>query len=213
MRSCKHLKNTKISVNKIICRTVGVLFVLTMLSAWLTCGLYAKYIVADSFEDSASVQKTGISKIELIENEVELIDDPDEAVEKDRIYDFIDKEKNGNEYKVLPGVEIPKNPFIRITGSTPASSDEPLVSYNLYLKVIEENIPDTVIYEILKDWEIVGEKGTTTTYKYKNAIDSSFSGKIYVLKDNKIKVKENYVDNGKPFSLSFEAWIKQINQG
>ena len=210
--SKKHSKKSKVTVNNVVLHTVGILLVLTMLSVWLTCGLYAKYIVSENFEDSATVQKTGNSNIELLEHKAVLIEDADKAVQLDSVYELSNEETETNDYKfVLPGVDIPKDPFARITGSA-VTSDQPLLSYNLYIKVVEENIPATVSYDISADWELVGKEGTTSTYKYKKDIASNFSGTIYILKDNKIMVSDKYVGNGKSFSLSFDAWLKQIPQ-
>lgn len=215
MHRSKYSGKTQVSVQNIMYRTVGVLLVLTMLSAWLLCGLYAKYTVSESYQDSASVAKIGVDKLELLEHEAVLIDDADRAVQQDSVYELTDNEVTKNDYDVvLPGVDIPKDPFIRIKGDSKASIDEAKTSYELYLNVVEEDLPDTVTYEMAEGWKLIKTEtsqsnGVVYTYKYNKVIDSQFSGKFSVLKDNKLKVSASYVGNGK-FSLTFNAWLAQI---
>lgn len=211
MRRYNYYKKPKNSAYNIMYRTVGILFVLTMLFVWLSSGLFAKYLVAENFEDSASIYATGIKKFELLEHEAELITDADEAAEKNNVYKLTSTEVTENEYDVvLPGVYIPKDPFIRITGDRQATADG-IVAYNLYVRVIEENIPDTVTYDLSTDWVLEKtESENVFVYKYNKIIHPGFSGTIYILNDNQLKVSERYVGDGN-FSLSFDAWLKQTN--
>lgn len=212
MRNSRHSKDSQSIVHNVIYRTAGVLLILAMLSVWMLSGLYARYVVSERFEDSATVQKTGVGNLELLEHEAVLIENTDKALQQDSVYELTNNEVTENKYDVvLPGVDIPKDPFIRITKDSTASADETSVTYNLYLKIVKENLPDTVTYEIAEGWEPVeSENAEVYTYKYNEVIDSKFSGTIYILKDNKLEVKEGYVGNGKTFSLTFDAWVKQI---
>lgn len=198
----KHLKKQKVSVHNVMYRTVGILIVLTLFSTWLLYGFYAKYTVSGDTGDSARVAK-GVD-IKVLEHEVELITDKTEAVENDRVYKL--NEKNEVEkftYSVvLPGVDLPKDPFIKIEGV-------PEVTYELYITVDDSKLPDTVTYEIdTEKWTETPEG--SKTYKYKGVIDSNFDGKnIYILKNNEIKVSEKYSETN--FSLAFEAKLVQID--
>lgn len=198
----KHLKKQKVSVHNVMYRTVGILIVLTLFSTWLLYGFYAKYTVSGDTGDSARVAK-GVD-IKVLEHEVELITDKTEAVENDRVYKL--NEKNEVEkftYSVvLPGVDLPKDPFIKIEGV-------PEVTYELYITVDDSKLPDTVTYEIDTEKWTEPPEGSKT-YKYKGVIDSNFDGKkIYILKNNEIKVSEKYSETN--FSLAFEAKLVQID--
>ena len=50
-------------------RAAGVLLLLTMFSIWLVCGLFAKYIVADTGSDSA--RTAGAGEVAILEHKVE----------------------------------------------------------------------------------------------------------------------------------------------
>lgn len=210
MHRSQHSKKSQFSVHNVMFRTVGILLVLATLSVWLLCGLYAKYIVSENYQDSASVDSIGIGNLELLEHEAVLIEDADKAVQQDSVYELTDNEVTKNTYDVvLPGVDIPKDPFIRI-------KVEPKATCELYVQVVEKDIPNTVTYEMAGGWELIKtetaqSETTVYTYKYNKAIDSKFSGPVSVLKNNKLKVSESYVGNGKTFTLNFNAWLVQIN--
>lgn len=201
----KHAK--KLSVNSIVYRTAGILLVLTVLSIWMLGGLNAKYVVSGSSPDSAKVADFGV-EIKVIEHNAKLIEDATKAVEKDSVYELTSETVNKNLYKaVMPGVDIPKDPFIEITGSGE-------VSCELYVKVTEKDLPDTVTYEMADGWEL--EKTETPqsdtavrTFKYNRVLVPPFSGEYPILKDNKLIVSDHYVGSGKDFSLTFNAWLVQ----
>lgn len=208
MHKRKYSKKSQLSVRNIMYRAVGILLVLTMLSVWFVSGLYAKYVISVSYQDSASVASIGSGNLQLREHEAELITDEVEAVQQDGVYKLNNTKVKGNTYDVvLPGVDIPKDPFIEITG-------EIEVPYELYLKVVKKDLPDTVTYEMADGWKLEETEtsqsdGIVYTYKYNKVIDSQFSGTIYILKNNKLIVKEKYIGNGKKFTLTFDAWLAQ----
>ena len=211
MYRSKYSKKPQISVYHIMYWTVGILLILTMLSVWMICGLYAKYIVSGSYQDSASVAGIKVGNLELFEHEAVLIKDADKALKMNSVYELTGNEVTNNTYDVvLPGVNIPKDPSIRIKDATKAPCE-------LYVKVIVKDLPDTVTYEMTSDWKLIKTEtsqsdGIVYTYKYNKVIESQFSGTVSVLKDNKLKVSERYVGNGKTFTLNFNAWIVQINE-
>ena len=195
-------KIPQLSYSNILFRTAGALLILTMLSIWLVCGLFAKYVISDYMMDSAQVAKSGIGTMELLEHEAEL---------DNGIYKLKDNaEVTENTYnKVIPGVDIAKDPFVRLK----INSD---VAYELYIEVAKsEYFPDTVTYELTEDWiEVDATKGV---YKYKDTFEAgaSHDEKIKILKDDKLIVSEHYVgknQNGdnQTFTLTFNAWIVQV---
>lgn len=198
----KHVKKSWLSAHDVIIRTVGILFVLTMLSVWLLCGLHAKYAVSGSTSDSARVAK-GV-EIKVLEHDIELIKDAQEALKQDSVYKLLtDKEKKSNTYDVvLPGVDLPKDPFVKIEGVAE-------VNYELYITVDDKNLPDTVTYEVDTDNWTETPAGSKT-YKYNSVIDSSYDGEeLYILKNNEVKVSEKHT--AKSFSLAFDARVIQVD--
>ena len=178
--------------------SVGSLFVLTMLSIWMVSGIFAKYIVIGSSVDTAQVANVGIVKNELKEHK------PHEENVNDGFYQLTDEEVDSFAYeKVLPGVDIPKDPFIRLE----LSGAE--VVYELYLTVIESDpFPEEVSYTVRSDlWTPVpGKQGV---YRYKDLLGPDFpETMIYILQDNKLYVTEHYKGNG-DFSLTFKAQLIQ----
>lgn len=199
----KHVKKTQLSVDNILYWIVGILLILTMLTIWLVSGLFAKYVISDNRYDSARVASSGIGNLELLEHEAKL-ENGEYKLQEDK-----DHEVTKNDYKkVIPGVDIPKDPFIRL------KLQNAEVSYELYVKVTENNFPTyttgsdpvkAVTYELTEDWE---KTNTPGVYKYTTAFDSDFNGTIKILKDDKLIVSEHYVGNGQ-FTLTFSAYLMQ----
>ena len=200
MRSGKYIKKSQRSVGAIVQWTVGSLLVLTLLSTWLVSGLYARYMVSDSRYDTARVASTGIGKLELWEHFAE------ETDTNSGIYHLTAKTATGNEYnKVLPGVDIPKDPTISL------QINKAEVRYALYVKVTEsEPFPDHVTYSLTDDWKCVDSENGI--YQYKDIFEANTLyplKEIQILKDNKLYVSEQYVGSGKSFSLTFNAYLMQ----
>ena len=201
MRRDANTKNPHRSVGGILYRTVGVLLVLTLLSIWLVSGLFAKYVTSGNDSDSAHVAGTGIVTFDVVEHKAE------ETGTNSGVYRLLSGEQNevkGNLYsKVLPGVDIPKDPFVKLKLVNAE------VAYTLYLQVTESNpFPEYVTYELNKTlWECIDEKNGV--YQYKGAIEAGTNSyTIEILKDNMLYVSEHYVGNGK-FSLTFSAYLMQ----
>ena len=195
MNRIKYDKKSQHSVYNIIFRAVGILLTLTMLSLWLVSGIFAKYVIAYPYSDAANVAGTG-AHILLLEHEASL---------ENGIYTLdTSEEVTANTYeKVIPGVDIAKDPFIRL-------NIDSAVQYELYIKVIESNpFPDTVTYDLTDDWEPVA--GSTGVYKYKNVLNTQTTDTIKILKNDKLTVSEHYVGNSQTFTLGFSAWLVQAN--
>lgn len=144
-----HSKKSRFSLQNIVYWTTGILLVFTMTSLWLLCGLYARYVVSGDASDSAHVAK-GLPTVDVWEHEaVEVTSETDEkgnavgrGYYKLLLPDEDDGEADGEENlvknnsykKVLPGVDIPKDPFVRLTGTTE-------VDFELYIEITEKNFP------------------------------------------------------------------------
>lgn len=205
-RHVSYTAKPRLFAHDIVFGIAAALIFLTLLSVWLVSGLYARYIVSDPVSDKARVAD-GLPVLEVLEHRAEL---------KNGEYKLDQQvEVTGNTYtKVIPGVDIEKDPFVRLT----SSSD---VDFELYIEVTENNFPTikdsdnneirTVSYGIDTSlWEEVS--GKKNIYKYTGDTAAATNGeKLYILSDNKLYVSEHYVGGGEEFSLSFEAWIKQID--
>lgn len=192
----KNIKKSQSSVHKFLFWAAGTTLILTMLSICLVSGTYAKYVISSYMMDSAQVAKTGVGSMELLEHEAEL---------DNGIYTLNEEEVTKNTYDtVIPGVDIPKDPFIRLDIDSE-------VTYSLYIKVAgSDPFPDTVTYELTEDW--IEVDATNGIYKYKDDFEAGtpFKGEIEILENNELIVSEYYVGNGKTFTLTFSAWLMQV---
>lgn len=206
MDRSKYDKSSKRS--NILYWTVGSLLIITMLSVWLLSGLMAKYTVAGDVTDSARVAK-GI-QIEMLEHEavpingIYYLKNEENKANPDLKEITEVKEKDKNNYDlVIPGVDIAKDPFVRLNGTSE-------VDYNLYVEITEsKDFPETITYYVRDDWEPV--EGKPGVYKYKNIIDSGTydNEDIYILLNDELIVSEHYSES--EFSLTFKAWVKQVD--
>ena len=91
-----------------------------------------------------------------------------------------DENANTNEYKMLPGNEITKDPKVTVI----ANSED---SY-LFVKLTKsENFDNFMTFEIAEGWTLLEE---TTDVYYREVTKSDKDQEFIVLKDNKVKVKE-----------------------
>ena len=195
-------KKSQVTVHGILFRTVGCLLFVTLLSFWLVCGLFAKYTVSGNDLDSARVAAGG--SIKIVESKAKYVQNKGEF-ELD-----INEKVSANTYnKVIPGVDIPKDPFVRLV------LDKAEVDYRLYMKVVKsENFPDTVTFEITDDW--VKPDPDSDIYMYKTYLDAGQkydfdNGKeIHILVEDTLYVSQ-YYEGKESFSLSFEVWLQQVD--
>ena len=210
----KFLKKWKPTVHGILPRVLGLLLALALLSIWVVGGLFAKYASPDTDRDTGRVAMD-LPLPELWEHQ---------AVLKDGVYVLNNKRVTGNTYgKVIPGVDIAKDPFIVLSGTSE-------VDFELYVTVTEKNFPTktgttdvkTVTYALTNEWELVEAKSNAArgiyVYKYKTYFDAGSvpTEPIYILQDNQLIVSQYFdgstvtsADNS--FSLTFTAWVVQVD--
>ena len=109
-----------------------------------------------------------------------------------------------NEYLVLPGVDIPKDPAITIT-------EKSAIPAYLYVEIKESTgFPSTVTYKVTGDWTkltgVTGKNGGVV-YVYKEALTSTPESPIFVLDNNQLVVSEYYA--GETFDLTFYGFMAQ----
>lgn len=237
------MNNKKLRFHDYIFMLAGILLFLTMLSLWFLCGLFAKYTVNDSSAENARVAEFGF--VEVKEHKVVEKQDvmkPGEQIEdvyysNDEYYDMVYKldmesEVDTNFYGIMmPGVDIPKDPFVRVTAGE--------VDCELYIEITEIGIPTEFVdiygkkHEPLvtynvddTKWNLESSKKDSNgnlvcVYKYLGTIKAgSKTQEIGILKDNKIYISQYYdadgFYNGKnpesgDFSITFNAWMGQID--
>ena len=109
-----------------------------------------------------------------------------------------------NEYAVLPGTTVKKDPTIHITGRT----DVPAY---LYVEVLDRT-KQGIEYSLFKHWEVLdGVMGLNggTVYAY---IGEPTDGDVYILNNNQVSVASNFESQGE-IELTFYAYMAQASLG
>lgn len=116
---------------------------------------------------------------------------------------------NGNEYVLLPGHDIHKDPYIKITGKTS-------IPAYLFVKVVD-GTADTLTFAMEDCWLQLSETGGTAVYVYaaKNAegklipkaIDNNSPTVYQILKDNKVTVSQDLEHGEAAGNLDFYAYM------
>ena len=123
------------------------------------------------------------------------------------------KTNTGNDYYVLPRTDLPKDPFITITGKTNAPA-------YLYVEVVD-GLPAGMHYNMASCWTrlegVTGNNGGVI-YVYNNGtpIDENSTGleNIAIIAGNTIKVDDvPGLTEGQEVSLSFYAYLGQASVG
>jgi len=187
-------------------KAAGILVVLTLLSVWWVCGLFAKYKNLDEKNDVTSV--AAFAQISVHEHE---------AVLTNGVYTLdTDSVVEGNDYPViLPGTMIPKDPFIIVTDSSETACE-------VYLEAVNVDKPRDVIYTINgSSWletEDFAPRYGGTVYKYKDTLPAHTGAEITdILAGNRLIVKDSLKDKSQPtdnsneFSIVFYAYLVQAD--
>lgn len=206
-------KNKKRSGGGTLYWMVGILLMFTMVSVWLVCGLFAKYVTSGDDADSARVAGTGVVDFDVWEHMAENVSDTDPTTVYELKTDELVKENTYN--TIPPGYDIPKDPFVRL------ELKDSEVDYYLYVKVIKSaDFPSTITVTLSSDWEEVPNE--ENLYRFKGDVDDdefqivngyidagTLKHDFYILEDNQIIVSQFY--DGTPFEISFEAYLKQVD--
>ncbi len=90
-----------------------------------------------------------------------------------------------SDYKMIPGIELPKDPFVTVK----ASSEKCWVFVTV---TKSENFDTFMTFEMDTNWSEVEKDGLTTVYKYGDKVDASNAVQVLnVLKDKQVCVKED----------------------
>ena len=125
-------------------------------------------------------------------------------------------EVDGNKYEVLPGVDLPKDPFVRIDEKTDAPA-------YLYVEVVN-GLDANMSFTMKSDWTLLtgvtGQNGGAV-YVYKNGEiltkANAPAGEIYILDGNTITVGDNVTalsETGETgVALTFYGYMVQASAG
>ena len=193
----------------ILIRSAIILLIAVFFSAGFYGGAYAKYIAS---VDLQGTQIAGFGTVTLQEHKAKPLGNGKYELDEDIIV-------STNKYEnVIPGVDINKDPYIILTGTFE-------VSFALYVKIVEDNCINMISYKLAEGWNKIEalsdpDKGVYV-YRYNSENgkeipvfsegDNLKEKKITVLKDDKIRVKGEYYINNGQFSLTFSAWVEQID--
>lgn len=119
------------------------------------------------------------------------------------------KETTGNDYKIIPGVDIEKDPKVTVKANSEACW--------LFVKVEEEGTFDKVTYSIAKDWTQGDGKKIPANVYYREVNAATTDQEFYVLEDNKVTVSENLTKEDIknitiPSKLTFTAYASQLHK-
>lgn len=172
---------------------------LVMFSTWLTSGLYAKYVVDENADDGARV--AAFATLTLTET-------------------------TGTDYKIIPGVDITKNPHLSVKGSETAcyvfltvdKGDAWEIELNEFdvntgRKYVLKNSNDKVYWLISGSWTYLYEDSKKSVY-YRTLEPGYSISSNSIISGNKISVSEDLLNSElknlpSDIKLTFEAYAVQ----
>lgn len=120
-----------------------------------------------------------------------------------------------NQYDLLPGLDIPKDPFIRIKGKTP-------IEAYLFVEVVDkmstieigEQKTSPLTYQLSSNWmklDVSGANGGTVYVYIENEMakvfDEDDNGDFYIIKNNQIQVSQYLLQYGVKYTENTEDFI------
>lgn len=192
-------------------RLAALLILGVLLISGLVGGAVGKYIKTMQFNGKITFSATLATGMVLQEHQVERKADGDYETIAAIIPTEVDGTTvNTNQYVLLPGHDIPKDPYIIITGKTS-------IPAYLFVEVID-GTADTLTYTVEDHWlkldGLTGKNGGAVyVYSTTNpvdartpqAIDNTFAGTVNILKGNKVTVSQELRHGALPGNLDFYA--------
>ena len=163
-----------------------------------------KYIKTESYTGSLQVTAK-LADVTLLEHEA--------VRSADGSYTLSDKTATENTYTLIPGLDIPKDPFITIENKTS-------IEAYLFVEVVDNTPNGAIGYTVSTDWRIVngvtGKHGGTVYVYAKGGTltvldDTNTSADpIYILTDNKITVSQTLNSTETDDTLTFYAAMGEV---
>jgi predicted ribosomally synthesized peptide with SipW-like signal peptide len=181
----------------------------TILAVVLVCCIAVAgtlaYLTAQTSEVKNTFTSTDtLGKIDLKEHEA--------TVNDKGVYTLGAAEVTSNSYKVLPGVNLPKDPFITIT-------DKSDVASYLYVEVVDELGENSGLsYALTSDWTKLNVKGANggDVYVYQNGLlitDTNAPATVSILKDNVVTVGQDVNVDKNGVDITFYGYMAQASAG
>lgn len=176
------------------------LVVLIMITA-LSNAVFAKYLRRFNYDRKVTVSAELVETLRLFEHEAVRNDMGEYALNNAN-------EVSSNEYILMPGVDIPKDPHIEIKGKTS-------IPAYLYVEVVDKLNTTTVTYSLTGDWTLLSgitgpNGGKMYVYKEK-LIGTPADITIPVLSDDTVYVSASLDRTQTNLNLDFYAYMLQIN--
>lgn len=131
--------------------------------------------------------------------------------DKDGAYELNNqKEVTSNTYKILPGVDIPKDPTVDVVELQECGY--------LYITVATNSLPTGVTYSIdSNEWEVLSGYSGVWVYKGSQAVNNVISASVNakksftvnILTDKEVLVADDYTPVANPGTLTFNAYMVQ----
>lgn len=181
-------RKTRISVLSLI--------LLAIAAAALIIGLAAaKYVKEVRMTHKITVSADLAKSIEIFEHKANRTEHGDYETSADTVAE--------NEYKLMPGVDVPKDPTVRIKGYTGLAAW-------LYVEIVETTVPNTVTYATASGWTPLSVTGPNGGRIYYRKLTNAQTGDLEfpVLANNTVIVSES-IPRGTTLKLDFYAYITQ----
>ena len=182
-------RKTRISVLSLILLAIAV--------AALIIGLVAaKYVREVRMPHKITVSADLAEDIEIFEHKINRTEHGD--------YETETTEVTENDYVLMPGVDVPKDPTVRIEGYTGLAAW-------LYVEIVETDLPATVTYTAADGWTLLtGLTGPNGGKIYYRELTNAQTGDLEfpVLANNTVTVSES-IPRGTTLKLDFYAYITQ----
>jgi len=183
-------RKTRISVLSLI--------LLAIAAAALIIGLVvAKYVKEVRMPHKITVSADLAEDIEIFEHEVNRTEHGDYETETNEVTE--------NDYVLMPGVDVPKDPTVRIKEYTGLKAW-------LYVEIVETNVPTSIVtYATASGWtELSGVTGPNRGKIYYRELTNAQTGDLEfpVLANNTVIVSES-IPRGTTLKLDFYAYITQ----
>lgn len=165
----------------------------------------AKYVTQAELKGTVTIS-ADLGSIAVLEHEA--IRNPDGS------YSLGDKTTAENTYYLLPGLDIFKDPFVRIAGKTETCE----IGAYVYLVMDTNFTPSAtgVSFTLLDCWKELDDHDNVYVYSDTNGdpITVTKDMDIYILKDNKVWVSQKLNTNiDGTLNLNFSAVMKQVIDG
>ena len=177
----------------------------TLLLLTALTGVYAKYVMDQALTSQASITAK-LGSISVLEHVYEL--QTDGSYKKTEA-----TTNNGNTYSVvIPGLDIPKDPYVQITNKSP-------IAAYVFLKIETDNLKENgLTYTLKEHWKLVD--GYTDVYVYseksgENWVPVKVTGTnagtitISVLDGDQVIVSQKLNKDATGLELTFSACMKQ----